>query len=163
MSERAELRTLSEERRIDRLSEELCFRLASTQQQSLTPKERAHIQQWKNQRLIPHLQEIATYANNRSDMAGADRNPDRIVMFALFYATRYGNKSIDGQEELIESLCDGLSESYSKLINGMSTHKQLDLIQVLVSDNQGEPFKRPSVDEFVQAVSRTRSESQGRE
>lgn len=145
MSERAELRTLSEERRIDRLSEELCFRLASLQHQSLTPRERAHIQQWKNQRLIPHMIDISPYPPNRTDN---NYSPDRFALFAIFNATRNGNKSIEGQEELMNSLCEGLSESNGKLIRGMSTQKQLDLVQLLVLDSQTEPFKRPSTDEL---------------
>jgi hypothetical protein len=117
MSERAEIRSLPDERKVLRLSQELCFQSAKLHNSKLTPDEKKHIQEWKIGELIP---EIA----NSSPFYSPDRNPDMMIAGTLFMALRENMASISGQEELIDLLCDGLRTETKQLIRGMSTRNQ---------------------------------------
>ncbi len=116
-SERAEVRSLSEERKIARLSQELCFQSAKLHTSKLTPEEKKHIQVWKMRDLIP---EIATYVPNFF----VDRNPDTMIAGALYLAIQRNLASLNGQEMLIDTLCEGLRPETSQLIRGMSARQQ---------------------------------------
>jgi hypothetical protein len=117
MSEKAEIRSLPDELKVARLSQELCFQSAKLHNSKLTLEEKKHIQEWKVRDLIP---EIA----NSSPFYSPERNPDSMIAGTLFMAFRENMASINGQEALIDLLCDGLKPETSQLIRGMSTRHQ---------------------------------------
>jgi hypothetical protein len=129
MSERAEVRSLPEGQKIGRLTQELCFQSAKLHAAKLTPEEKKHIQVWKMRDLIP---EIATYAPSFF----VDRNPDTMIAGVLYLAVQRNQASLNAQEMLVDSLCEGLRPDTSQLIRGMSPRQQYIIVLSLAMERK---------------------------
>jgi hypothetical protein len=134
---RAEIQKLPEDRKIQRLKQEMCFQLARDYGPKLTAAEKEHVVRWRINEAAPKFRENLSIPE---DLFNID-----YILSTRTYATRLTE---DEQRALVNSLCRGLSPETKKLVKGMSLMDQLAIAPTWGLDRRAERNQDFSADEL---------------
>ncbi|MDZ4851921.1 MAG: hypothetical protein SGI77_21740 [Pirellulaceae bacterium] len=157
MNQRANIRSLPNDRKVIAVRQEACLILALRHIEKMSADEKAFIDKWARSELFNYLRDTS------SSPSYYDQNPrleDMLYwrLYSTSAATQFGFDAA-GQYALLESLYQGVSVKTQRLFDGVSPNSQLYVLATWILNRRPEMRTEKSVDEMFEIYKRLSPDS----